>query len=178
MKYLRQMRYVICHKWFVFLECWKMGIPWLGIVHDWSKFWPSEFIPYARYFGGEITKGRDETGYYKPCDTGDLNFERAFFYHTRRNKHHWQSWVLATGSASVKALPIPEKYLREMLADWHGAGKAQGISNAKAWYEAHKDDLVLHLRSRRWLEDKLGISILTTEEQRIIEERLESLGHL
>jgi hypothetical protein len=49
LKYLWSM---MRHKWFVFIEACKLGIPWLGLIHDLSKFAPSEFIPYARYFYG------------------------------------------------------------------------------------------------------------------------------
>lgn len=94
MKYFRYLNYVIRHKWFVFLECCKLGIPYLGIIHDWSKVLPSEFIPYARYFYGEkgdnIKKSRDKTGYYKPYDTGNSLFDFAWLLHQKRNKHHWQ----------------------------------------------------------------------------------------
>ena len=72
-KYFKYFHYIIRHKWFVFLECYKEGIIWRGITHDLSKFLPSEFFPYANHFYGEknsdIKKGRDESGYYKPTDT-------------------------------------------------------------------------------------------------------------
>ena len=53
MKYLAYLKKLLLHKWFVFLECLKMGMPLVGLIHDWSKFLPDEFIPYARYFGVE-----------------------------------------------------------------------------------------------------------------------------
>ncbi len=30
----------------------EIGLIWQGITHDWSKFLPSEWIPYAEYFYG------------------------------------------------------------------------------------------------------------------------------
>lgn len=128
-----------------------MGIPLLGILHDWSKFLPDEFIPYSRH-----KFKRDKTGYYKPADTGDTDFETAFFLHVRRNKHHWQSWCVPVSLNCVMTMPIPERYMREMVADWRGAGKAQGTPDTKVWYATHKDDLVLHLESRKWIEELLG----------------------
>lgn len=158
MKYLKYFWYVIRHKWFVFYECTRLGITWLGLIHDWSKFRPSEFIPYARHFygsGGDIKKGRDETGYYKPTDTGDAAFDFAWLLHQKRNRHHWQWWVLPQdkgGGLYTKRLRMPDKYVLEMFADWCGAGRAQGTPNVKAWYEKHKDKLQLHPISRSLVE--------------------------
>ena len=131
--HLKYLSYIIRHKWFVFIECCKLGIPWQGVVHDLSKFRPSEWFPYANYFGGDIKKGRDETGYYKPTDTGDKAFDFAWLLHQKRNNHHWQWWVLPEDNGGLKVLPMPEKCRKEMLADWRGAGKAQGTPDCRKW---------------------------------------------
>src|ERR1041384_1906335 len=50
-KYWAYFQYILRHKWFVFLAGLKTGAPiWLLIIHDWSKFLPSEFFPYTDYF--------------------------------------------------------------------------------------------------------------------------------
>jgi hypothetical protein len=157
MTYLKYLRYVLRHKWFVFVECCKLGIPWLGLVHDWSKFLPSEFIPYARHFyGGKHDIKRDSTGYYKPIDTGDLAFDWAWFLHSKRNRHHWQWWVLPEGDpAEDKVLRMPLRYMKEMLADWRGAGRALGTPNTRAWFYAHVKDMRLGIDARIWLMRQL-----------------------
>lgn len=53
-KYLKYFNYVFRHKWFVFVECFKFGLLWQGLIHDWSKFLPDEFIAYANFFGNNI----------------------------------------------------------------------------------------------------------------------------
>ena len=81
----------------IFLECAKRGLWWRGLLHDLSKFLPSEFLPYACYFYGpraRVGALRDGTGYYKPTDTGDAAFDFAWLLHQKRNDHHWQWWVL------------------------------------------------------------------------------------
>ena len=50
MKYIKYLRYLIIHKFWVFIYCCQYGLYWRGIIHDLSKFLPSEFIPYANYF--------------------------------------------------------------------------------------------------------------------------------
>lgn len=43
--------YLIRHKYYVFMAGFSVGCSlWQIVVHDWSKFLPSEWIPYARYF--------------------------------------------------------------------------------------------------------------------------------
>lgn len=157
-RYLNYLSYVLQHKWFVFLQCCKFGIPWLGILHDLSKFLPSEFIPYARYFhnpDGSPRQIRDNTGYYKPTDTGDTAFDFAWLLHQKRNRHHWQWWLLPEDGGGTKVLPIPEKYRLEMLADWSGAGRAQGAPDIAAWYTKNKDKMTLHPATREWIETTL-----------------------
>ena len=156
-KYLKYLSYVLRHKWYVFIECCKLGIPWVGITHDLSKFRPSEWFPYANYFGGNIKKGRDGTGYYKPTDTGDKAFDFAWLLHQKRNKHHWQWWILPEDGGGIKILPMTDKYRKEMLADWKGAGKAQGTPNCKKWYLTNKNKMQLHPETRRWIEEQLKI---------------------
>lgn len=81
-QYLKYLKYIILHKWYVMNECFRVGLYWRGFVHDLSKFLPSEFIPYSNFFYNRITKNKhDKTGYYKPTDTGDINFEFAWLLH-------------------------------------------------------------------------------------------------
>lgn len=152
------LKYVVRHKWFVFLECLKLDVPlWIAIMHDWDKFLPDEFFPYSRFFhnrDGSKRQIRDKTGYYKPTDTGDSSFDWASFLHAKRNKHHWQWWVLPTGGDN-KCLPMPDVFRREMLADWRGAGRAQGTPDTVVWYWNNNLKMQLHLDTRRWIEDQI-----------------------
>jgi hypothetical protein len=157
-KYLKYLSYVLRHKWFVFIECCKMGIPWLGIIHDWSKFLPSEFSPYAVHFYGKgksIKEGRDSTGYYKPTNTGDQAFDFAWLLHQKRNKHHWQWWILPEDEGGVVIFEIPISYRKEMLCDWRGAGRAQGTPDTVKWYDRNKGKMILAEDTRRWIEVQL-----------------------
>lgn len=151
-------KYVFRHKWFVFVECCRLGIPWLGITHDWSKLRPSEWFPYARYFytaDGQPRQRRDKTGYYRPSDTGDSGFDQAIFRHVgRRNKHHWQAWILpGDDGGEDRVFPMPDRYRREMLADWRGASRAQGLTSddVRGWYRKNSRKLRLHPETRRWV---------------------------
>lgn len=158
MMYFKYLSYIVRHKWFVFLECCKSGIPLLGFIHDWSKFLPGEFIPYARHFygkGRDIKYGRDKTGYYKAGDTGDYDFDFAWLLHQKRNKHHWQWWILPEDDGGTVIFEMPIKYRKEMLCDWKGAGRAQNTPDVKAWYEKNHSKLRLGPETRRWIVHKL-----------------------
>ena len=140
--YAAYLRYLVRHKWFVLVECWRIGLYWRGIIHDWSKLWPSEFIPYSRYFFFRHNI-RDSSGYYKPTDTGDQDFDFAWFLHTRRNDHHWQYWVLPTEDG-VKLLDISEHVVQEMVCDWRGAARAQRSSvSVLEWWDRNRHKMQL-----------------------------------
>lgn len=108
-KYLKYFKTICIHKWYVFIECCKQGIIWQGIIHDMSKFSPSEFIASARYFNG---------------DKNDREYQYAWIHHKNHNKHHWQYWVDIDSETGEFILPnIPIKYMKEMYADMVGASK-------------------------------------------------------
>ena len=76
-QYWSHFKYTVAHKWYVFLECVKMGIFWRGVFHDLSKFTPSEFCQYANYFfdtdGSRFSVHDDYVR--------TIEFERAWFHH-------------------------------------------------------------------------------------------------
>jgi len=160
-KHLRYLTYVLKHKWFVFLECCKMGIPIRGLLHDMSKFRPSEWSAYAEHFyGAHGRKVRDSTGYYNPCNTGDADFDEAWFWHQKRNKHHWQYWVMPRDKNGVVIRPMSHKSRKEMLCDWKGAGRAQRRGQPGEvldWYIKNRHKLRLHVETRGWVEKQLGL---------------------
>ena len=150
------------------IECFRHKIYWRGLLHDLSKFLPDEFFPYTNYFYGKknenISKGRDETGYYKPTDTGDAKFDFAWLLHQKRNRHHFQWWILPEDDGGVKYLKMQYPYNVEMICDWIGAGKAQGhfspkedyLFETRRWYDANKTKLQLHRNTRAFVEGYLS----------------------
>ena len=98
---------------------------------------------------------RDSTGYYKPTDTGDKDFDFAWLLHQKRNRHHWQWWILPEDDGGVKILPMPEPYRTEMICDWLGAGRALGTPSVNAWYKKNGSKMQLHPDTRAWVEMQL-----------------------
>ncbi len=158
-RYIAYLKYVLKHKWYVFLACFKMRVPlWRAIIHDLSKFTLTEWRPYALQFfnaDGTPRKVRDASGAYDPNAQSD-DFKFAWLSH-QRNKHHWEAWVSIGDGGNLTALPIPETYIREMIADWIGAGRAiAGQSNPIYWYEKNKDKIIVHCETRKLIEKFLG----------------------
>lgn len=161
-RYLAYLKYVLRHKYFVTVECFKVGLYWRGLKHDLSKFTPAEFFPYARFFyapdGSKINR-RDITGYYKPTDTGDPAYDMAWFHHQKRNDHHWQWWLNPEDWRGSKLVPMSEDATQEMICDWRGAARAQGVEpDPEGWYNTNRDKLQLHRFTRDRIERFLGVA--------------------
>lgn len=146
-RHWKYLSYVMRHKWFVFQACLELRVPlFIAIFHDWDKFMPDEWIPYVNAF-------YDKNGnkQYKEFPA----FSVAWNAHQKRNKHHWQYWLLTWDRGETEPLPMPDVYRREMLADWRGAGKALGFPNTIEWYAKNHDKMKLHPETRKWIEDQL-----------------------
>ena len=165
--HLKYARYVLRHKWFVYQEARKLGVGFVqAVLHDWHKFLPDEWVPYARYFyGGPYRPWAEFSPYLKSVwlsahksskEYVEERFDEAWLKHQHRGAHHWQHWVLPEDDGGTKVLPIPDKYRREMLADWRGMGRAFGEHPpAVGWYEKNKDKMQLHPETRAWIEEHL-----------------------
>ena len=153
MKHLRYLNYVLRHKYFVFLAGLKTGAPvWRLLIHDWSKFTPAEWFPYVQKFYG-LGQGR-ATSEIGLAVLREANFDAAWLHHQHRNLHHWQHFLLREDDGGTKALRMPESLVREMVADWCGAGRAiTGKWEVSKWYENNAHKMVLHPETRAEVED-------------------------
>jgi hypothetical protein len=147
-KYFKYLEYLLKHKWYVFVECCKLGIERQGIIHDASKFDPEEWFAYTENFFGD-KKGSQEV---------KNKFGVAWLHHLQNNEHHWEHWRSKEDRGETTILPMPEKYVTEMIADWIGAGKAiSGKNDVLDWYAKNKDRMQLHPDTRKLVEAKLGV---------------------
>ena len=154
-RYLAYARYLIRHIRYVRKACWKKHLYWQGLVHDASKWRPSEFLPYARTFYDADGKNR-----YEESDA----FDAAWNLHQKRNPHHWQYWVCPQDDGGFKTLKMPDKFCREMVCDWWGASMAQGNGGRVwEWYEKNKGHMLLHPHTRTLVENHVGIYQLVSE---------------
>ena len=130
------------HKWVVFKLCCKVGQPWRGLVHDLSKYSPTEFWEGVKYFNGAhspITDCKKTEGYSK-----------AWLHHKGRNKHHTDYWVDL--NAPDKTPIIPYKYVAEMLCDKLAAGI---IYKGKNWTKEYELEYWLNERDKTLVNDQV-----------------------
>jgi len=139
MKHLRYLKYVLLHKWYVFLAGRKTGVSlWRLLIHDFSKFSRVEWKPYVDKFYGDGGE-RDQ-------------FDVAWNHHQKANSHHWQYWV-EPEHGNFRMIEMPEQDVFEMVADWAGAGRGiTGESNPTEWYEEQYQKIMLHPRTRILVE--------------------------
>lgn len=136
------------HKWVVFKLCCKVGQPWRGLVHDLSKYSPTEFWEGVKYFNGKhspITDAKKDKGY-----------SQAWLHHKGRNKHHTDYWVDL--SAPDKTPIIPYQYVAEMLCDKLAAGM---VYKGKDWTKEYEMDYWLNERDKTLVNDQ--VEALITE---------------
>lgn len=140
-------KYLIRHKFYVFYAGTKIGVNWFQLlIHDWQKFMPYEYRGYIKAFYTPDGKGR-------AYREDNEHFKHAWNHHQKHCKHHWQYWFLRWDRGEDEALRIPHKYVKEMVADWFGAGKAiTGKWEAAEWYEKNKDKIILHPETRKEIE--------------------------
>lgn len=164
MKHWKYLKYLLKHKWYVAVECFKAGLYLHAFTHDLSKFRPSEWLPYARYFYGHYVSIADLHGDWKfqyggpTKESIEAAFDVAWLKHQKRNKHHWQFWVLREDTGATKLIPIPRRILLQMACDWVGASKAiRGKDATPAeWYHKVKAGTLMNENSRREFERLIG----------------------
>lgn len=171
----KYLKYIIRHKWYVFIACCQNGIIWRGIMHDLSKFSPMEFVPYMKHFYGvyydcgdfETCSGKDYCPYVTKQSVKHA-YDIAFLHHQHNNRHHWQYWLLETDAGKQIAYEMPKNVALEMLCDWRGAGMAIGKKSPKddpwretrEWYYKNRKNIVLHNKTREIIEIKLGTGLI------------------
>lgn len=126
MRHIRFAWFLVVHKFWVAVAGVRLGVPaGLLLRHDLSKCRPSEWRRHALAYAGELSE----------TETAAL---RAM--HARREPHHPEYW---------SGRPMPDVFLREMVADWYGRGRARtGKWEAREWFAQHGEELPLHPDTR------------------------------
>ncbi len=113
------------HRFKVFCLCARVSIFWRGLVHDLSKYSPTEFLEGVKYFDGgksPITNCKEVEGYSK-----------AWLHHKGRNKHHLEYWY---DYAAPNMTPdMPFKYFLELVCDNLAAGM---IYQGRKWTKEYQ----------------------------------------
>lgn len=152
MKVWQHFKTITYHRRLVRKGCFKVGLYWQGIVHDLSKYSPSEFFIGARYYQGDRSPNNAERE--------DIGYSTAWLHHKGRNKHHYEYWIdysLHNYNGGMAPCPMPNRYIAEMIMDRIAACKTyQGADytdkSPLEYYLKGHDPAPLHEHTKKNLE--------------------------
>ena len=152
------------HKYLVAKGCFRIGLYKQGILHDLSKYMPSEFFVGAKYFQGNRSPNNAERE--------DIGYSSAWLHHKGRNKHHYEYWIdynIEAGPGSMAPVPMPDKYVAEMIMDRIAAskvymGKDYTDSAPLEYYMPGKERAPIHEDTKATLERMLTMLAEKGEE--------------
>ena len=147
-RYFSHFKTIVIHKYYVFSYCLKAGIIWRGLVHDLSKFSPTEFLESSRYYTGTISpiiRCKNETG-----------MSKAWLHHKGRNKHHYEYWQ-DNFDNGVEHLQMPYKYALELICDYLAAGKTYSNQEFSyyseyLWWGEKRRVAAMHPHTKQFVE--------------------------
>ena len=144
------------HRRLVRKYCFKLGLYRQGMMHDLSKYSPSEFIPGVKYY---------QDGHRSPnnAQREDEGVSKAWLHHKGRNKHHLEYWIdYATDGSGMCGMKMPIQYVIEMFCDRVAASKtyrgaAYRDSDPYDYYAHSVDHYIIHPDTAAALESLLRI---------------------
>ena len=155
-KALAHFKTITKHRNLVCRYCFRLGLYRQGLLHDLSKYSPSEFLRGAKFYQGDRSPNdaeRRETG-----------VSMAWLHHKGRNKHHLEYWIdycfYEDGTVRMGGYPMPMRYIAEMFCDRVAACKvymkdAYTDASAYEYYMRSKDHVMIHPETSAELEKML-----------------------
>lgn len=117
MKAIQHLKTINHHKKLVMEHCFKVGLYRQGLLHDLSKYAPSEFLVGCRYYQGTRSPNNAEREV--------KGYSSAWLHHKGRNKHHYEYWIDYSNNLEkgIVGQRMPVKYVVEMFMDRIAASK-------------------------------------------------------
>jgi len=145
------------HKILVGAGCFKIGLYRQGLMHDMSKYSPSEFWVGVKNYQGDRSPNNAERE--------AIGYSSAWLHHKGRNKHHFEYWVdynSEGGDSLFIPVKMPDRYVAEMIIDRIAASKVyrgKDFSNQDPlnYYLHGKGRLPIHPETAETLERMLRI---------------------
>lgn len=144
--------------------CFKLGLYRQGLLHDLSKYSPTEFLIGAKYWTGKESPNNGERR-----ATG---MSQSWLHHKGRNKHHIEYWIDYSWEKDVPMvgmkMPIPyvvEVFIDRLSACKNYQGENYVEKNPLEYYLRGKDHTVIHPDSGALLEGLLRMLADKGEEE-------------
>ena len=154
------------HKHLVMKGCFAVGLYKQGLLHDLSKYTPTEFLVGCKYYQGTMSPNNAERK--------DKGYSSAWLHHKGRNKHHMEYWIDygvpdEGGDKGLCGMKMPLRYVVEMYIDRVSAAKnyqkgAYTDRSPLEYYENGKSIHILHPNTRELLERLLTMLAEEGEE--------------
>ena len=142
---------ITAHKMLVMHYCFKLGLYKQGLLHDLSKYSPTEFIQGVRYYQGTRSPNnaeREAKGY-----------SEAWLHHKGRNKHHYEYWIDYNPKTGIPltCAKMPDKYFLEMFCDRVAASRNYNGANytdadAYNYFMRSKEGSLMHPEDKKRLD--------------------------
>ena len=155
-KVWKHFKTITYHKYLVAKGCFGVGLYKQGLLHDLSKYSPSEFWVGVKYFQGDRSPNNAERE--------DIGYSSAWLHHKGRNKHHYEYWIDYNSRAKAEDImvpvPMPKKYIAEMVMDRIAAskvymGKNYTDASPLQYYYKGTDKAPIYEETRKVLVDIL-----------------------
>ncbi|MCI5700404.1 MAG: DUF5662 family protein [Lachnospiraceae bacterium] len=134
------------HKLMVMKYCFRIGLYKQGLLHDLSKYSPTEFRAGCRYYQGNRSPNNAERE-----DTG---VSLAWLHHKGRNKHHFEYWIdysVKPSDRVIEGIQMPREYVAEMIMDRICAAK---VYNGKKYTNDQPLEYYLKSKDKMWFIHK------------------------
>lgn len=169
MKAIRHFITITHHKILVMQGCFKIGLYKQGLLHDMSKYSPTEFLVGCRYYKGYMSPNNAERA--------DRGYSSAWLHHKGRNKHHLEYWIDYAVSkpwddkthTKMEGMKMPIRYVCEMFIDRVSASKnyqkeKYTDKSALEYYEKSVNHYMIHPDTKAMLEYLLVMLSVKGEE--------------
>ena len=148
-KPLQHFKTITRHRHKVIANCFRAGIPLRGLLHDLSKYSPSEFLVGAKHFQGTRSPNEGEREAY--------GFSKAWMHHKGRNRHHFEYWTdYDYVTKKIKAVEMPKIFVIEMFCDRVAASK---IYNGKNYTNSSPLEYFMKAKGIRLIHEKTSDEI-------------------
>lgn len=144
--WLKLIKRILTHKYYVAKYCFQIGLYWQGITHDLSKFSFTEFSGAIKYWDDNISSLANE------CKI--LGYSQTFLHHRGRNPHHYEYWIHSLDNGGIPA-KMPKKYVLELICDYLAAAKTYGTNPREEyiWWIKQQSHMKIHQETKIYITE-------------------------
>lgn len=144
--WLKLIKRILTHKYYVAKYCFQIGLYWQGITHDLSKFSFIEFSRAIKYWDDNISSLANERKI--------LGYSQTFLHHRGRNPHHYEYWIHSLDNGGIPA-KMPKKYVLELICDYLAAAKTYGADPRREyiWWAKQQSHMKIHKETKNYITE-------------------------